>query len=425
MKKLLLSITAFATTASVLPFTTSCNLFDKLWKIPRSIDGTDWTGVLGGSFLPSDYRVNVKEKTITYWNGEDIIAQNLVIPNYVWYQGEKFKVLLDPLCFASSGTIVGTVELNDWIVDLPEGTFDSCKNITAVIFQDYPQSIGPSALNNCISLENIYVRKPNGEITDQWNLYVKSIGSFGLAYTGLFGNLVFTDTLTELGEAAFQGCGFLTSVNLRFTGLTEIAPSCFAFCSILRNVSIPGSVESIGANAFYQCTSLQQVITASSNQEISIGYKAFFNCYRFTTFSIEPIVKSIGEGCFYGNKSLTFRPWLDERNAGLKIGPSAFSFCNFRGLLFKPEIKLNVDSYAFSDCLELKSIDFSEYDTAAEIEAVPQWIGEDVFVSTTEGGYIVLSEYLQQHMTLDWYEFLYTICGYTTLEKQGWEIRTK
>ncbi|MCQ2956599.1 MAG: leucine-rich repeat domain-containing protein [Mycoplasmoidaceae bacterium] len=175
------------------------------------------------------------------------------------------------------------------------------------------------------------------------------------------GKLVFTETLTKLGEAAFQGCGFLTSVNLRFSGLKEIAPSCFANCKILRTVSIPGSVQKIGNNAFYQCTSLEQVITSDSDKRISIGNKAFFNCYRFTTFSIEPIVTQIGEACFYGNKSLTYRPWLDVRNSGLKIGQSAFSFCNFRGLSFRPDIQLDVDSYAFSDCVELKSIDFSEY----------------------------------------------------------------
>lgn len=422
MKKLLLPITAFVTTASVLPFSTSCGLFDKLWQIPRSIDGTNWTGVLDGSFLPSDYRVDAKEKTVTYWNGEDIIAENLVIPNYVWYKGDKFKVILDPLCFSSSGTIVGTVELNDWTLNLPEGVFDNCKNITAIIFHDYPKSIGPSALNGCDSLENIYVRRPSGELTDQWNLSIASIGSFALAYTGLAGKLVFTDTLVKLGEAAFQGCGFLTSVNLRFTGLDEIAPSCFAHCSILKTVSIPASVEVIGDNAFNQCTSLQQVITADNNQEISFGYKSFFNCYKFTTFSIEPIVKSIGEACFYGNKSLTYRPWLDERNTGLKIGPSAFSFCNFRGLSFKPEINLDVDSYAFADCVELKSIDFSEYE---DPQNPPTWIGEDIFTSTVDDGYILISQYIQDHMTSQWNDFLYDTCGYNTLEKQGWEIRTK
>ena len=39
-------------------------------------------------------------------------------------------------------------------------------------------------------------------------------------------------------------------------GVTHIGAQCFQFCTNLKSVTIPSSVESIGAAAFYRCQKL-------------------------------------------------------------------------------------------------------------------------------------------------------------------------
>lgn len=57
-------------------------------------------------------------------------------------------------------------------------------------------------------------------------------------------------------------------------GVTHIGTQCFQFCTNLKSVTIPSSVESIGAAAFYRCEKLSAVYyggTASDWDEIEIA----------------------------------------------------------------------------------------------------------------------------------------------------------
>lgn len=426
MKKFnFIALTPLLVTPMIAPIATSCKLFDDLWTMPRAIDGSNWTGVLAGKFLDSDYSVDTKEKTVHYWNGIDIVAENLVVPNYVWYNGEKFKIQIDPICFTDSTTIVGSVELNDWMTELPSYVFNECKNITSIIFHDYPTAFGDYALNGCISLTDIYVKLPNKPIDTNWNLYIEKIGKHALADTALYGTLVLTDSVKELGEYAFFSCDYLTSVNLRFaSNLETIAPWCFANCSLLKSVSLPETVSKIDNEAFFQCTKLEEVVLSKDDQEIDFGDQCFFNCENFVNFSLEPIVHKIGESCFYGNKNINFTPWLNEQNDGLEIGASAFAFCGFRGLEFNPNVNIFVDSFAFADCLELKTIDFSKYNKS---HSVPEWFGEDIFTAVTSDGFVVISQDILDdvHAGGPWSTFFTEHCGLVTMFERGWEFKVK
>lgn len=59
-------------------------------------------------------------------------------------------------------------------------------------------------------------------------------------------------------------------------GIQSIGDDAFCDCSNLKSVSIPDSVTSIGNNAFYWCSSLTSVSIPDS--VTSIGNKAFEGC---------------------------------------------------------------------------------------------------------------------------------------------------
>ena len=78
--------------------------------------------------------------------------------------------------------------------------------------------------------------------------------------------------------------------------VTSIGESAFSNRPI-TNVTIPNSVTSIGASAFYCCRSLTSVTIP--NSVTSIGNFAFYYCDSMTSVSIPNSVTSIGNSAFY------------------------------------------------------------------------------------------------------------------------------
>lgn len=70
-------------------------------------------------------------------------------------------------------------------------------------------------------------------------------------------NIIIPDSVTQLGDNAFEGCGF-SSINLPQT-LTYIGKYAFLGCSNLTEILIPASVTTIGSNAFLNCTNLAKI----------------------------------------------------------------------------------------------------------------------------------------------------------------------
>ena len=102
-------------------------------------------------------------------------------------------------------------------------------------------------------------------------------------------------------------------------GITVIGSHFFAYCSNLRSVQIPQSVESIEKNAFYECSSLSKVIIPDNpKRKIIIKQQAFRNTdlrmiYLPSAFYIERLAF---DGCrrlanvYYPGAS--FNTWRDN-----------------------------------------------------------------------------------------------------------------
>ena len=171
---------------------------------------------------------------------------------------------------------------------------------------------------------------------------------------GLKGKYSIREGVKVVGNDAFQGCGFLTNIDLP-ESLTSIGRNAFWGCDSLTSIIIPNGVTSIGDHAFSKCNSLKSIIIPDS--VTSIGNYAFLCCDSLTSINIPDGVTSIGEGAFYDCDSLTS---INIPNGVTSIGYGAFSDCDSLTSINIPNGVTSIGDFAFENCHSLTSINIPD-----------------------------------------------------------------
>lgn len=106
----------------------------------------------------------------------------------------------------------------------------------------------------------------------------------------IFKKIYIPDTVTEICDAAFGSCSYLTSVTMG-NSVTKIGNDAFAYCISLTSVTIGSSVTEIGCRAFQFCQSLTSITIPDS--VTTIGQGAFLRCRGLTSITIPKSVTMI------------------------------------------------------------------------------------------------------------------------------------
>ena len=173
------------------------------------------------------YTVEVVQELDYY----DDLTGNLIIPQYVAYNGKKYSV-----------------------ISIGDGTFNKCYSLISVTIPNSVISIGQYAFNDCCGLKSIIIG----------------------------------DSVKSIGYSAFSLCVKLKSITIP-NSVERIENNTFEDCSSLKSVIIGNSVTSIGGAAFYGCKGLASVNISDSVTEIGGG--AFEGCKKLK----KNIVKKISE----------------------------------------------------------------------------------------------------------------------------------
>ena len=180
-----------------------------------------------------------------------------------------------------SCTSLTDVTIPNSVTSIRDHAFNGCTSLTSVTIPDSVTNIGRSAFAWCIGLTAIEVSVGNQNyVSVDGVLFSKSLRTLEEYPGGKKGAYIVPDSVTSIGDHAFNGCTDLTNVTIPNSvtsigegafnatgltgmtipnGVTSIENGAFSFCEDLANVTIPNSVTSIGESAFYDCTSLTDV----------------------------------------------------------------------------------------------------------------------------------------------------------------------
>jgi hypothetical protein len=110
-------------------------------------------------------------------------------------------------------------------------------------------------------------------------------------------------SVRSIGEDAFLYCTSLTRVTIE-SGVISIGENAFDDCTSMTNVTIPGSVTSIGYYAFEYCTGLSSVTIPGS--VTNIGDAAFIASTNLASVYFEGNAPAVGTGVFYDDPATIY-----------------------------------------------------------------------------------------------------------------------
>lgn len=194
---------------------------------------------------------------------------------------------------------------------LGDGVFSECKNLNSISLPSGLEAIGDGLLDGTAYYKNAL----------NWTSGVLYIGSYLLDTSALvMGNYTVKDgttliaeyafaennkltaiTLPEsveyLGAGAFNCCGKLASVKLS-SKIESIEWATFRACHALKSIKLPVGLIGVLDNSFADCTSLTEIKLPSKLQVI--GSEAFSGCEKLNSIAIPKSVVEIGMMAFEG-----------------------------------------------------------------------------------------------------------------------------
>ncbi|MBQ7521756.1 MAG: leucine-rich repeat protein, partial [Clostridia bacterium] len=163
------------------------------------------------------------------------------------------------------------------VTAIGDNVFQSWKStLTSVTIPESVTSIGNYAFQGCMNLTSVTI--PDS---------VVSIGDYAFHVSGLT-SVTIPENVTSIGEEAFGECFSLTNINVDSNNTeyssvdgvlfdkNQITILCYPLGKTETSYTIPNGVTSIGNFTFICCNTLTNVIIPES--VIDIGMCAFYNC---------------------------------------------------------------------------------------------------------------------------------------------------
>ncbi len=258
-------------------------------------------------------------------------------------------------------TALSSVDIPDTVTHLLGGAFGNCWNLEEVTLPDNLEYMGqgcfqfvkglktleiPNTLTSCedgalfyADIETLYFEEGTTKILS------------GICGNGYVKKVVLPESVTVIEELAFYNCPYLTEIS-GTENVTKIDNWAFEECNSLQKINLP-KVEYIGEGAFGDANALKYVDLTENTKLHTIGAGAFYDCTSFNAFYMPDSVTSIGMGIFEectNLKSIHLSKNLSE------IPEKAFSKCQVLEEVALGDSVLSLEDKAFADCVKLERL---------------------------------------------------------------------
>lgn len=225
----------------------------------------------------------------------------IVLPDTVY---GRAVIGVDDNCFANSD--ISSVTFPDSYTAIGDSAFYNCKNIQAVTLPKSLSFLGVLAFAKCDALQSVNISVCNSLKTISYSAFfeakslksinlpqsIETIGESAFSDSGLE-SINIPDGVTTICARAFMNCNALSEVSFS-DNITEIQEYAFYNCA-LQNVVLPPKTATLGDYAFSKCNLLSIVDIPISLK--TIGEKCFYNDTSLKNLFIPDTVTSMGANC--------------------------------------------------------------------------------------------------------------------------------
>ena len=245
-----------------------------------------------------------------------------------------------------SGSIMGTIGARAFVgcgslsrieiagvSSIGASAFEGLTELTDASFDNTLSQIGESAFRGC-GLSTVDLR------------LVEGISDWAFAECKALKTVTFNTALKNIGTGAFMGCAF-AELNLENAYGVSIGARAFEGCLSLANCKLPSSLTVVPEKMFNGCVLLE---TVECQPLVEIGASAFESCSKLTRFQFTEKLTTIQQQAFYRSGLVD----VDlTKSVSLTLQTSAFGACSSLSSLTLPDVVTALPAQLVSECAQL------------------------------------------------------------------------
>lgn len=243
-------------------------------------------------------------------------------------------------------TLTG-ISHSDGVVALGGHAMAGCVELVKYRFSPLTQSVGNNAFASDTKLESV---------TNLENTQVSQISEAMFCECSSLYEILLPNTITSIGNEAFEACKKLTSVDLSKTKTATIGVKGFAYCDNLSKIQFPTTLTLIDDGAFIEDKNLRSVQNLEKTVVTKIGYGVFESCSNLSSVKLPQALSTLGESAFEGCSNLTAVSGFE--NTAVKILQArTFANCSSLSTLSLARGLTEIRTEALIGCSTLRNLD--------------------------------------------------------------------